>query len=125
LTNSGSGDSDSSQDSWLTGSIYSNHTVNLPVTKSYNRTKSIDISYGARARSNSLLQTMLSIGKRKKLVTVPITQNELIERLKKVITFAVDSAMFAGNMSYVFVVLYLIHDIYRNMLNISLNKHEY
>ncbi|XP_060592909.1 lysosomal-trafficking regulator-like isoform X2 [Ruditapes philippinarum] len=95
LTNSGSGDSDSSQDSWLTGSIYSNRTVNLPVTKSYNRTKSIDISYGARARSNSLLQTMLSIGKRKKLVTVPITQNELIERLKKVITFAVDSAMFA------------------------------
>ncbi|XP_053374768.1 lysosomal-trafficking regulator-like isoform X2 [Mercenaria mercenaria] len=94
--NSGSGDSDSSQDSWFTGSIHSTHTVNLPVNKqSYSRTKSMDISHGRLMRSNSLLQTVLSIGKRKKLVTVPISQNELIERLKKVITFAVDSAMFA------------------------------
>lgn len=96
--NSGSGDSDSSLESGVTGSMYSTHTVNLPVTKeSYSRTKSVDISQGRLMRSNSLLQTVLSIGKRRKLSTIPVSQNELIERLKKVITLAIDSAMFAGS----------------------------
>lgn len=90
--NSGSGgDSDSSQESW-------SHITHTSGSKhSYSFTKSVDISQGRSTKANSLLQTVLSIGKRKKLSTVPISQNELVERLKKMISFAVDSAVYSGN----------------------------
>ena len=89
------GDSDSSQESFQSSA--SNHTVNLPVLKhGYSKHRSHDISQNRLVRSNSLLQTVLSIGKRKKLATIPISQNELIDRLKKMIQMAVDTALFAG-----------------------------
>ena len=104
---SGSGDSDSSSESLQSGSMNSG---NLAMQKGTRRQKSVDISHGRLNRSNSLLQTVFShIGRRKKQATIPISQNELIDRLKKLIVFSVDTAVFSGNICVVFVscVLFL------------------
>ena len=95
FTNSGSGgDSDSSSQDSLVNSV---QTVNFPILKSgTSHRKSVETSQDRLVRSNSLLQSVLSIGKRKKLATIPISQNELIERLKKVLTLAIDLTVFTG-----------------------------
>lgn len=96
---SGSGDSDSSSDSVPPG-MYSS-SVPSQAGAGPSRHKSVDISHGRLARSNSLLQTVFShIGKRKKQATIPISQNELIDRLKKLIVFSVDTAVFLGTVYY-------------------------
>ncbi|KAK3604703.1 hypothetical protein CHS0354_008265 [Potamilus streckersoni] len=77
-----SGDSDGSQDSFP--------SQKLP----FSRAISMDVTHRRLNRSNSLLQSVLSIGKRKKLATIPISQNELIDRLKKLLIFATDLAMY-------------------------------
>ena len=94
--NSGSGgDSDSSSQDSL---IHSIQTVNVPILTKNGRShsKSVETSQDRLIRSNSLLQSVLSIGKRWKLATIPISQNELIDRLKKVLTLAIDVTVFTG-----------------------------
>ena len=94
FTNTSSGgDSDSSQDSLQ----MSSRTVNFPLTKkATSQNRSLDISQGRLARSNSLLQTVFSIGKRKKMATIRVSQKELIDRLIKLICVAVDTCIFSG-----------------------------
>ncbi|KAL4238058.1 hypothetical protein ACF0H5_002769 [Mactra antiquata] len=91
--NSGSGDSDSSQESWSLGSSLSSH---ISASKqSFGLTKSVDVTHGRQSKGNTLIQTVLSLGKWKKLCTAPISQGELIERLKKMISFTVDTSVYA------------------------------
>ncbi|XP_052767805.1 lysosomal-trafficking regulator-like isoform X2 [Mya arenaria] len=93
LGTSGSGaESDSSQDSLHSGSV---HKVNVPVRKhGYGRTLSLEMSLGKSPKSSSLLQTMFSHIKRKKHELKPLNQNELIERLKRIIALTVETAVY-------------------------------
>ena len=89
------GDSDSSQDSsWQMGSI---RTVNLPLRKAaYKRGMSLDVTVG-KSRSSSILQSVFStIGLRRKFELKPVSQNEMVDRLKKLVTMAVDTVVLAG-----------------------------
>ena len=92
--NSGSGgESDSSHDSF----INSARTVNFPLGNTGSSlAKSVEASQDRMVRSNSLLQSILSVGKRRKLATIPISQSELIDRLKKVLILAIDLAVYTG-----------------------------
>ena len=96
--NSGSGgDSDSSHDSF----INSVRSVNVPILKTgHSRTKAMETSQDRMVRSNSILQSILSVGKRRKLATIPISQSELVDRLKKVLTLAIDLAVFTGTVLF-------------------------
>ena len=92
------GDSDSSSQDSLVSSV---QTVNFPILKTgTSHRKTVETSQDRLIRSNSLLQSVLSIGKRKKLATIPISQNELIDRLKKVLTLAIDLTVFTGRHNF-------------------------
>ncbi|KAH3864735.1 hypothetical protein DPMN_027761 [Dreissena polymorpha] len=108
MTSGSGGDSDSGlYDSATSGSA---HTVNIPPANTkVKRATSLDVSKGkVIQRSDSLLQAVLSqIGKKKKQATEPISQSDLIDRLKKVVTFATDITMFSGNCGSFY--LFLMH----------------